>query len=430
MKKLIVLVLALFVSQVAAEDLLQIYEMALESDPQLKAARSSRDSSAEAKPQAIADMLPQLALSGSVTRTDRDTPTSSETYDSSNVTVTLTQPLLHVDHWIELSKANYTIAKAKADYGTAELDLMVRVAKAYFNILATQDSRRFARAERKAISRQLEQAKQRFEVGLIAVTDVHEVQAAFDKSRADEITADNDVDSAWEALREIVADLPGKGLYGLRKHLPLSRPKPASMEVWTKTAMEQNPSVVAARNNMQVARKNISSKRSGHLPTLDLVAKHADDDTSLSSSTDTDTSSISLQLSLPIFSGGEVLSQTRQARYDFETASEQHEQTVRSIRRQVRDAYRGVVSSISRVEALRAATVSAQSALDATQAGFEVGTRTMVDVLDEQRNLYRARRDYAKARYDYIINGLLLKQAAGILSPQDIRMVNGLLSNG
>ncbi|MBU0498773.1 MAG: TolC family outer membrane protein [Gammaproteobacteria bacterium] len=430
MRKAVALALALilFLPPVAAVDLLQAYDMALENDPQLRAAKSTRDSTAEARPQAIAKMLPQVSARGTLSHTERETPAATFSYDSSELTATLTQPLLHFEHWMNLGKARYSTAKADADYSAAKLSLILRVAQAYFNILSSQDSLKFAEAERKAISRQLDQAKQRFDVGLIAITDVHEAQAAFDQARANEITANNDVDSAWEALREIVADLPENRLNRLREALPLSKPNPADIGQWTDTAMEQNYSIIAAMNNAKAARKNIAVKSSGHLPTLDAVGSHSRTTTDYSAATDANVSTLSLQLQVPIFAGGEVLSQTRQARYDYQTASEQLEQARRAVRRKVSDAYRGVVSSISKVEAYKAATVSAQSALDATQAGFEVGTRTIVDVLDAQRNLYRARRDYARARYDYIVNGLALKEAAGILDPEDLRMVNALLT--
>ena len=191
MRKVVALALVIFLPPVAAVDLIQVYDMALENDPQLHAAKSTRDSTAEAKPQAIAKMLPKVSGSGTATRTERDTPTANYEYDSTELTATLTQPLLHFEYWMSLSKARYTTAKADADYSAAELNLILRVAQAYFNILSSQDSLKFAESERKAISRQLDQAKQRFDVGLIAVTDVHEAQAAFDQSRANEITAQN-----------------------------------------------------------------------------------------------------------------------------------------------------------------------------------------------------------------------------------------------
>lgn len=427
MKRLLALALATFLQPVAAVDLLQAYDMALENDPQLRAAKSNRNSLAESRPQAIAKMLPQASVKGTATRTEREIPTATYDYDSSDITATVSQPLVHFEHWMSLSKSKYTIAKADADYSAAELALITRVAQAYFNILSAQDSLKFATSEREAISRQLDQAKQRFDVGLIAVTDVHEAQAAFDQARANEITAINDVDSAWEALREIVADIPDKHLNGLHNNLPLSNPDPADIDQWTDTAMARNYSIIAATNNAQAAQKNIAIKGSGHLPTLDLVGTHSRTTTEYTAMNDANISTVSLQLQVPIFAGGEVMSQTRQARYDYQTASEQLEQARRSVRRKVSDAYRGVVSSISKVKAYKAATVSAQSALDATQAGFEVGTRTIVDVLDAQRNLYRARRDYARARYDYLVNGLSLKEAAGILKPEDLRLVNALL---
>lgn len=427
MKKLIALFLLMPVTLVQGADLMQLYEMALERDPVLRAARSSRDAVTENRAQAIADMLPNISLGAEVERTWQNRPNPDQTYNSSAVNLSLSQPVMRFDQWINLDKTKYQISQADAEYSFQELDLIVRVAQAYFQILGAQDNLSFARAELRAIARQLDQAKQRFDVGLIAITDVHEVQAAYDQAKANEIDAINQLDSVWEGLRVIVADYGDPSINSLRARIPMSKPNPASIEEWINTALEQNPQLKAATNAVSTARKDIELQRTGHLPSLGLTANLTNAETDSRTGMDMDSSSIGLQLSMPIYAGGGVSSRTRQARHRFQTSTEELERVRRSVRRDVSDFYRGVLSSISQIEALESATRSAQSALEATQAGFDVGTRTMVDVLTVQRNLYNARRNYAKARYDYILNGLRLKQAAGVLGVEDLRMVNSLL---
>jgi outer membrane protein len=417
------------VSSAYGDDLMQVYEAALENDAQIRAARATRNSTLEEKPQAVAQLLPTIGLSADANRVNRDIEDaggSSSTYENSSAKLSLNQPIYRHEYWVQLEQADQQVAKAEAEYAAAEQELMVRTAQAYFDVLSAQDSLEFAKAETEAISRQLDQAKQRFDVGLIAITDVHEAQAAYDQSRADLIAAENVLDDAWEALREIVKQKPAS-LSVLAEDLPLNSPVPESIEEWSNRAQQQNLSIRAADKDAAIARENISLQRAGHFPTLDLVGSHTVSRTDLDTGTDVDTSSIGVQLNLPLFAGGSVLSRTRQAEYDLEAAQEGLDAQRRSVERQVRDAYRGVLASISQVEALKASTVSAQSALEATEAGFEVGTRTMVDVLSAQRDLYQTRSNYSNVRYNYILSGLLLKQATGILSQEDLKQVNSWL---
>jgi len=417
---------------VYALDLIQTYELGLQNDPQLQVMRAERDSIREYRPQALAQLRPLLSANGDVNRTHSDvrsspSGTADSTYNKTILSLSLNQPLYRKDYWIQLQQSDNQIAQAEADYVAEQQDLIMRIAQAYFDVLATQDTLGFAHAETKAILRQLDQAQQRFDVGLIAITSVHEAQAAYDKARADEIQAENELGDTWEALHEIIGDSE-KVLASLAAELPLNMPVPDSIDQWSETAFHQNPKLVARRSATTVARQNIELQRSGHYPTLALVGSHALNRNDASSASDTDTSSIGLQLNVPLYSGGGTSSRTRQARFDFEKAQQSLDKERRAVKRQVRDAYRGVVSSISRVNALKATTVSAKSALEATEAGFEVGTRTMVDVLAEQRNLYRARRDYSRVRYDYILNGLRLKLAAGSLSQVDLENINHWLN--
>ncbi|MES9962279.1 MAG: TolC family outer membrane protein [Candidatus Sedimenticola sp. 20ELBAFRAG] len=431
-KKLLPLLVSLIVaSPVFGEDLSQVYALAKENDPQLMAARAERDSALEARPQAKAALLPNISLTGNANRTRRDVESSpsgasKSTYGTSQLQLKLSQPIYHRDYWIQLEQADKQIAQAETGFAVEEQGLIVRVAEAYFGVLSAQESLEFAQSENAAIARQLDQAKQRFEVGLIAITAVHEAQAAFDQSRADLINAENKLDNGWEALHEIIKT-PVSELAPVVDELPLNPPEPKAIDQWAETAQQQNLGVQSARYSTEIARQNIDVQRSGHYPTLDLVGSHSLDRSSSSSGTDADTTSLGLQLNVPLYSGGSVSSKTRQAVFDLEAAQQNLDKQRRSVNRQVRDAYRGVLAGISTVEALKASTVSAQSALEATEAGFEVGTRTMVDVLNAQRDLFRARSNYSSVRYNYILSGLQLKQAAGTLAEKDLADVNSWL---
>jgi len=416
----------------SADNLLDLYEIAIQEDPQFQAARSAQSSVKVTQEIARASLLPNLGLSANANYVDNDVKNSTtltdDSYDRQDLTLSVTQPLYRKDRWLAVDQAKILSTKADADFHAAEQDLIVRLARAYFDVLAAQDTLEFVLADKKAIARQLEQAKQRFDVGLIAITAVHEAQAAYDQSIANEINARNSLDNTQEVLREIVGNRDFS-LKQLAEKLELSKPQPEDLTSWTEKALTQNPAVISTQYNAEVAQKEIEVQRSGHYPTLDLVGSHSINRTDANSGSDLDSSSIGVQLALPLYSGGGVSAATKQAQFDFESAQYEVERQQRAVTRQVRDAYRGVIASISQVKALEATQVSSRSALEATEAGFEVGTRTIVDVLDSQRNLYSAMNDYAQARYNYIVNGLLLKQAAGTLSEEDLRLVNQWLAN-
>lgn len=421
------IVSALISINASAENLLELYDIAVQQDPQFQAARATQSSVKKSEDIARASLLPTIGLAANLNRTNldvRSSPTATDdTYNRQDVTLSLSQPVYRKDRWLSVDQAQILSDKADVDFLVAEQDLIVRLTQAYFNVLSAQDTLEFVLSDKKAIERQLEQAKQRFDVGLIAITAVYEAQAAYDQATANQINAENALDNANEALREIVGNQSFK-LDRVIGALALSQPDPADLAAWTEKALQQNPNIIAAKNNSEVAQKEIEVQRSGHYPTVDLVGSHAISRTSANSGSDTDSTSIGLQLALPLYSGGGVTASTEKAQLDFEAAQYGVEQQKRIITRQVRDAYRGVIASISQVKALEATRKSSKSALEATEAGFEVGTRTIVDVLNSQRNLYSAIRDYAQARYNYIVNGLLLKQAAGTLSVKDLEQVN------
>jgi outer membrane protein len=416
-----------------AEDLLDTYRQALRSDPQLRAAEAAFKATLENRPQSKAGLLPNIGLSGSVSRTERRDQIEDSTlyYTSKSYDLQLTQPLYRRDRWIQLEQADSQIAQADAQFNSARQGLIVRVAQAYFNLLRAQDNLSFAQAEKKAIFQQLRQTKQRFEVGLTAITDVREAQARYDLSVSREIAAQNQVQVAQEALRELTGQAPGE-LVPLSEKMPLVMPQPADIKKWVKTALQQNLEVLAAEAGAQVARKEIERRRSGHYPTLDLTADYGYDDTNFGGfrPSRADTGTVGVQLNIPIYQGGLITSQTRQAAHLLSQAQDQLDQQRRATVRNTRSAYLNVDAGISQVKALKQSVISSETALKATEAGFEVGTRTAVDVLNSQQELFGARRDYASARYDYILSTLQLKQAAGTLNEQDVQRVNEWLKGG
>jgi len=415
----------------SAANLAEVYDLALRNDPVLKAAAAARSAALEAKPQSRALLLPELTFSANYDRVHeevRETTLGSPgnfSFNSSGYALSLNQPVFNRDYFMRLRQADATVARADATYHAEEQALIVRVAEAYFNLLAAKDNLEFARAEKNAIEQQLEQAKQRFDVGLIAITDVHEAQAAFDSANAREIVASNRVMSTQEALFEITAQAIDD-VAPLGEKIPLASPDPADIEHWVAVALEQNFALLAAQYAEQAAREEVSRQRAGHYPTLDLTASlsRSEDEGELSRESDIEDRIVGLQFVLPLYAGGAVNSRTREASALLTQAREGLESQRRATLRQTRDAYLTVVAAINTVNALAQAQVSAQSALDATQAGYDVGTRTAVDVLGAQSDLYAAKREYAAARYAYILNLLRLKEASGLLLPADIAEIN------
>ena len=434
----LVVAMAMFAGNpVQAENLLDVYRLALDSDPQVKAAEASWHAVQETRPQSRALFHPKITLDGSAARNRQDIISSASTlfpagstfyFANKSLSLNLKQPLYHRDYYVQLLQSDARIRQAEAEYHAAQQGLLLRVSEQYFTVLAETDTLGFAQAEKQAIARQLEQTRQRFEVGLVAITDVHEAQARFDLASSQEIDAQTRLASSREALREITAALPAT-LSGLTDSaVTLASPEPQDVEAWVDTARNQNFKVIAAQAAADVALQNIAVQRAGHFPTLDAVLSHGYGSSGgVFGNRETLDSAIGLQLNVPLYSGGVVDSRVREAQHRLTQSKQVLEQQQRTALRQTRDSYMNVLSSISRISALRQATVSSQSALDATQAGAEVGTRTTVDVLNAQRDVYRAQRDLSRARYDYVLNMVRLKQAAGMLSLADLEQVNGWL---
>ena len=345
-------------------------------------------------------------------------------FTNNTFSIDITQPIYRKDLLVNVDQTAVRIRQANAEYAFARQDLIIRVTEGYFEILSAVDQLEFAISERNATNQQLTQSQQRFEVGLIAITDVEEAKAGFDIANAGVIAAENAVDNASETLREITGQYYNS-LSRLTPETPLVKPKPARMEAWTEIALEQNLQLRAAREAADVARHEIKLQQAQHHPTLDLVASYTMSQTGGTS--DTETSVIGLELNLPLFEGGEVISQTRESRFLYQKALDDLEREQRAAQRAARNAYRGVVSGISRVQALQQAVVSTEAAYEAIQSGFQVGTRTSVDVLNAQRDRFEARRNHLQARYDYILEVLRLKQAAGTLNEDDLVEINNWL---
>jgi outer membrane protein len=459
MKRLLTLI-ALCVSAIPAHaaDLLAVYQRALQNDPQLREAEATRLAALEAKPQALAALLPQLSGSGVVTR-EKDTGSSNTTEPVSapgapivlesfpfsgqiNTTtqrygVDLKQNLFRWQNWVALKAADAQVAQAEADYQAAQQDLMERVSQRYFDVLSAQDDLEAQQVALTSIQRQLDQAESRFKIGLIAITDVEEARAAHDSGAAAVIAAKRTLASNQELLREITGD----GFDFLARPIEpfeLATPDPASEDRWVEMALQQNLSLVSSRLAADIARENVSSARGGHYPSLDLVGSRYREN---QNGTDTfnnggpaggttlneNQGTIGLQLTFPLYSGGMVSSQVRQAVYQHRAAKERVERVARQTEHDARDSYLGVLSEISRVKSLRRAVESNATSLRATESGYEAGTRTAVDVLQSRQQWVQAQTDYSRSRYDYMLNVIKLQQAAGTLSQQSLEKINSLL---
>jgi outer membrane protein len=418
-------------------DLVQIYELARQSDPQLQQAESARFAEAESVVQIRSNLLPNLSGSAGLNRTSttqrlRDLPSESGSTRSRGFDVSLSQSIYNHANYTRLRAARSQLSRVGAEYEAAFNGLLLRVAERYFDVLTAVESLVSANAEERAVMRQLDQAEQRFEVGLTAITDVHEARARYDGARANAIAAQNALDDAREAL----AELTGRAVDAFRalgEELPLEPPNPTGGEAWVQLAVENNPSLIARRFAVDSADFGVDTARAGHLPRLGFGVTYSDGgpwragEQPFGTPRGSQSTSIGLNLTVPIFEGFATQSQVRQAVHRRDIATDQFEAERRSVLRQTRNAYRAVVAGISEVEARRQALTSARSALEATQAGFEVGTRTIVDVLLSQQQLFAAQREYARSRHNFIVNNLRLKAAAGVIEIGDLQFYNRLL---
>ena len=419
---------------VYAVDLLQTYQDALANDAQYASARATLIAGREKIPQARAGLLPTVGLSGGYTRSNLESTvdfgTVNRNYFSNGYTLALSQPLFRWANWQQYEQSKLAVAASEAQFVQAQLDLMVRVAQAYFDVLAAQDTLDSLQAQKAAITEQLASAKRNFEVGTSTITDTHEAQARYDLAVAQEYAAKNDLQIKIAALQQIIGK-PPETLATLQPGIRLRPPEPAQTEKWVESAEKQNYGVVQQQLALEIAQREISKSRSGHYPTVDLVASRNHYFQNGSTQTIGDNAgnvnSVGVQWNVPLFSGFAVNSKVREsialedkARYDLEN-------TRRTVAQAARQAYFGVDNGLAQVKALEAAETSSQSALESNKLGYQVGVRINIDVLNAQQQLYSTCRDLAKARYDTIMNGLRLKSAAGSLREDDLVQVNALL---
>ncbi len=432
LRSLALLIALLPAAPVGALDLLAVYELARASDPQYRQAEAANRATLEQRPQAISQLLPSVRLRADSVSNKQEIGAggfnlaggNEVSFNSHGYSLRLNQPIFRWERWLDLKQADSRIAQADAELSVALQELMLRVAETYFNVLAAQDSLAFAQAEERSLSRRLDQARQRFEVGLTAITDVQEAQAGFDRAVAQAIAAENNVANAREAAREITGEYIS-AFAGLSAEPPLLRPEPADIEAWTGIALQQNLAVIAGRAAVETARQEVKRQGAGHLPTLDLLAsRNYNKSGGRFGANKVHSTTVGVELNVPIFQGGLVSSRKRAAQQRLQEQLQGLEQARRRAQRSTREAYLGVISGISQVEALKQVVVSSETALQATLAGFEVGTRTAVDVVAAERVSSQARRDYARAKYDYLIDTLRLKRAAGTLSAADLQHVN------
>ncbi len=426
--------LIFFSSHAVAVDLIEIYKIAETSDPVYRQSISANLAAQEAKPQARALLLPSADISANTIENDQTISSAGfgasgdTSFNSHGYSLDLAQPIFRWDRYVALKQADSQILQAEAEQLSAQQALIIRVAENYFEILAAMDNLRFAKAESKSLSRQLEQANQRFEVGLTAITDVQEAQAGFDRATADEILAENLLDNARENLREITGQYITE-LDNLGQSMPLVSPQPNDINEWSTTAESQNLDIIAAQHRLENTRQEIKKQNAGHLPTLDLVASHGYNVSGgRFGNTKIRSTGVGLELNVPIFQGGLTSSRTREARHLYEQSLQELEQALRAAQRDTRQSYLGVISGISLVTALKQAVVSSETALKATETGFDVGTRTAVDVVDAERTTLNAKRNYSRARYDYLLDSLRLKRAAGTLAPEDLKQISAWLN--
>jgi outer membrane protein len=417
-------------SLVWAENLYQVYQHALQSDPVLQASEASYLATMENKPQALAALKPQVSLfaSTSANLDHQNTVVSSGTSNFVNggYTLSVSKSIYHNELDAQVSKANAGIAQAKSSLAVERQNLIIRVAEAYFSYLKAQDNLKFTSSEKEAIGRQLAQVNAYFEAGRSPITDVKEAQARYDSATSQQVSANQQLDIAKEEIKAITGRYY-KHLDSARLNTRLIPPKPNKIEAWTQTALANSQQIAALKHAIDVAQSEVDRQRAGKDPTIDLVAKHNGSVNRLDIDSELFGASVGVQLNMPLYTGGLVDSGIRQSRHNLHQAQHQLEASKRQVTQQTRSSYLSVVSGIAQAKALQQALVSTKTAAQATQAGFEVGTRTAVDVLLSLRETFRAQRDYSVARYDYLLNSLRLKQATGLLKVQDLQQINAAL---
>ena len=420
-----------------AEDLNDVFIVSRQSDPKYRAARYEFEAASYAEPQARAALLPTISAEYSRTRTDQNILSSKNAvfatgrslYPTESQTLSLTQPIFKLSAWRGYQQAKIKVKQAAATFGAAEQDLILRVATAYLAVLAARDALGFAGAEREAIKRQLDLVQQRFSSGLVAIANLHDARARYAAKDADMVAAQNDLDDKMQALREMTGKVFTR-LKPLRDAIPLDQPEPNNMDHWVESALKQNLLLEARRQAVEVAQQEIGRQQAGHYPVVDLVATNNRKDTGGSlfgGGSNVETADLMVRLSIPLYSGGLVSALSGEAVKRYEGAREDLERDARLTERQTRAAFQGVTGGITRVTALAQGVTSAESARELKVEGYKSGLETILQVLDAERDLYAAKRDSARSRYEFLLNRLRLKQAVGTLSEADLDAINRMM---
>lgn len=425
-----------------AQDMLETYAAAKANDPQYQAAIYAYRAAQESIPQARAALLPGVILDARKTRTEQDIKDQTASifgavddnpkFSTSSYTLEANQPLYRYSAWVALGQAKAVVRQAHSLFLAQEQELIRRSAEAYILVLAAKDNLEFSKAEQDAVGRQRDVVKARRRGGLANVTDEHEATARYSRVEANVIDAIFILDDAYEGLREIVGDVLSEVL-PFKSDFPLVAPSPADIQYWIDEAHEKNLTLIAAKEGVIVASKEIKKQKGGHYPSLDLVVRHGnvDSDQELNSlngvGNNIDTTEVALQLTIPLYSGGRISSQTRQARMQYEQAMQVRTQQYRLVTRETRSAYQSISSAISRVKALKASVRAQESVLKGKTKGYRSGINTLLEVLDAEQELYSTKRDFANAGYEYLLNFLRLKEQVGSLSETDLADMDGFV---
>lgn len=413
---LLALGLGLLTGPVQAGSLADLYQLALKNDPQLKSAAAAMRAGQEAVPQARANLLPDVELGGEA---DWINTKHAGSLNTSGVTLSLSQSVFSAANWYNLRRGEAVSKQAALQFDQAQQNLILRSVSAYLDVLRAMNNLESVQAEERAIKRQLDQVNAQFDVGLIAVTDVQEAQARYDNAVVARIEVQGQLDNSYEELDRL-AGQPYRTVTPLKADYPIKNPQPAEPKPWLEKAWKNNLGLQIADSAIQAARRSAQAAHAGHYPTVDLNASYDTNTENISGFNTGDTSTVALRLNLPIFRGGLTSSQTRQAEALLDQAMQDRQDQLLAVTQQTRSLLRNLHTNVQSVKARAQSIKSSQTALEATQEGFKVGTRNVVDVLDAERTLYAAKRDYANARLDFITNLFDLKQQLGTLNPDDL----------
>ena len=428
-----VLLMALLPFSAQAANLSDIYKLAVGNDPQLRAAEARFLSRSEVVKQSRAGLLPTFSILGVTADNSRIFLSSSypkDNYNDHRWQAVLRQPIFRLENWFRFQQSRNIKAEAVATFAAEQQSLMVRVAESYFTILERESFLSASKAERDAVQRQLEQVRQRFDVGLVAITDVLESRAAYDSSTVNVIEAEGAQSTSFEPLLRLTGQPMGQ-VHGLDRDFPVRHPEPEDEDEWVRIALETNYEIIAAKERVKSAQHQMQMAKSNHYPVIDAEVSYMHSVSGGLSflGNKMDQRAMTLSMTLPIYQGGAVRSAIRQAGYDLEAAQQALDLEQRRIVEATRNLYSAVNTDVARVRARLRGIESSESALDATRTGYEVGTRNIVDVLQAQQRLYLSRFQYASARYRYVLDTLRLKQAVGILNPDDLYDLNRFIDS-